>query len=117
MRLLIEQPPKSEFGVWSVTVALSSVERLALGDGKLIFVIPTLPQRHFRIEKNYRTASNVASGHAYDGLFSSGEWKCVFTANGTKEQDCATPISAVEAALRIAISAAMSKHSIATDDE
>ena len=116
MRIKIERFPDFDDGVWNASIKLSDRERNALGSDRLIFRVPNLPQRHFRLKEPFREPSHAASGVAYDGVFCSGEWVAIFSANGVNEQECITSLKEVEAALEIAIRAAMSGHSIELDN-
>ena len=103
MQITIDTPAGFSPRVHTIQIELDSAERLVVGNSRLLFEIPALAQRHFRVELEFKCPRNSDVPYSYDGLFSDGKWQGIVQANGVSEEECQTSLAEVKAALEASV--------------
>ena len=99
MKISIDQPKDFVYGVWQIVIVLDAEER-ELTEGQLVFDIPDISERFFRVDTNYRGQPPFKSSYPFHGKFLNGEWRGIIEARGVSEEDCMTSLQTVESTLR-----------------
>lgn len=91
----ISRPDGYDLGAWKVEARLSSHVQKALGNNRLIFQLPNLPNRLCRADKDYV----YAAAHELQGCFVKGVWRGHLYSNGVGEQENPVQLDAFRDAL------------------
>jgi hypothetical protein len=99
MKLTITRPEDFEYGVWTIVAELDPHEKKVVGKGPLVFELPDLQERLFRVETDYSLVAPKGNISLCWGKFIDSRWEGVIQANGVSEDACATNIEQVRIAL------------------
>jgi hypothetical protein len=105
VRVTVERPAGYDYGAWRVRMTLRSPAAMEFMGGPVPFRIPQLKERRICSDKGYRVAAVNwdGTGSGLDGIFVDGVWEGDVYSNGVAEDDNATSIDSVVAALKAAV--------------
>lgn len=93
----IYQPEGYEWGVFKIVITLSEDIRKAINNVDVIFSVPKMANRFFRVDKDYRYI--LLGEQTFSGQFKNGVWEGTVQTNGISEDTNITTIAMVYDAL------------------